>query len=290
MEKLQIRVSVLSQLNKIAKKVSIHDRSKQPTIIRTYYAKHLFNKITLGAQSILAIIKAGLSESEEIQLLDASSIASITRDIIEGYTVFQYLCIDNISQDELDFRLNLMTYHHGYDVIKLSKLFGFDENDELNYAMHLQNKFSAMSLEKNAIFNALDRKTQKRLLDGEKAYYWGTKGRTKVGLMSPEIESGIYRLFSTSVHTLPLGVSNSNEGILPGHTHFDQLNLIFLSIEVTSLYLALTTKSYLSLRRHLAQSITSNEKKYIKEVLDSKFIDKWAQLRKEYVEKYYTAA
>jgi len=285
MEKLQIRVNVLNQLSKIAKKITIHDHSKQPTIIRTYYAKHLFNKIALGARSILAIIKAGLSESEEIQLLDASSIASITRDIIEGHTVFQYLCIDNITENELDFRLNLMSYHHGYDVIKLSRLFGFDENDQFNYAMHLQKKISAMSLEKNAIFNALDRKTQKRLLDGEKAYYWGTNGRKKVGLISPETESGIYRLFSTSVHTLPLGVSNSNEGVLPGHTHFDQLNLIFLSVEVASLYLALTIKSYLNLRRHLAQSITSNEKKYIKEVLDSRLIEKWVQLRKEYVER-----
>lgn len=50
---------------------------------------------------------------------DFFSIASLTRNFIENYHIFFYIGVDNISEEERDFRLKLLNYHWNNEKYKL---------------------------------------------------------------------------------------------------------------------------------------------------------------------------
>jgi len=48
---------------------------------------------------------------KSLEFWDISSPAILIRGLVESYLVFYYLCIDNISKEESEFRYKLWVYH-----------------------------------------------------------------------------------------------------------------------------------------------------------------------------------
>lgn len=96
------RIKDLKKLLDITELVSQID-NKFASSIRTLEAQKIYEKISLHAHSFY---KLWPTDNESIKLLDASSLASIARNIFEATKVYNYLCERGISEEEFELRPN----------------------------------------------------------------------------------------------------------------------------------------------------------------------------------------
>jgi hypothetical protein len=72
-------------------------------------AQDCFGKIVANGHSVLTLIPDKI-ESKGVDI-DASGIASLTRDLIEAYDIFFYLCLEKVSKRVRAFRTQLYIHH-----------------------------------------------------------------------------------------------------------------------------------------------------------------------------------
>ena len=167
-----------------------------------FYASLLFTKLCTCSISI-----RNLSPKPELIGKDAhwdfGSVASLTRNIIECYLVFFYLCIDKCSKDEWDARWRLMNLHDHMSRTKLFQSMG--EDVENNKDANNIKKDVLLALNNNVWFQKFTQKQQKHYLKGNTAFF---KSQDEI------IESSggnisefryIYRFLSNNTHSFPMG-------------------------------------------------------------------------------------
>lgn len=211
-------------------------------------------------------------------------MASIARNIIEIHNIFQYICERGISEEEFDFRTSLMGLHHGNGIIKVLQKLGFPDDDDEVIVLHENlTCYQAMtSLRTNNIFLSLDKKQQNDILKANRVYL-KQRINNKTCPVTPDVESGIYNLLSNSLHSFPLGLSNYDGG--SKIYHLSSYNMMFLSMEATILYLSSSLLQYQRLRSVLSKLLTSEQKKFIKDVNNSEYLYMWIDSRINLAEK-----
>jgi hypothetical protein len=257
------RIHELRQLISSSTKLKTLRRDHPPTTIRAHHADQLFDKAVLHGLSFDRLL------SQSAETLDPGALASVARCIIEAHNVFSYLCETNVSDDEFMFRVALMGYHHAVDIEKTLSQLGFDGNEGMSLAFNsIAKEATLRELEQNAIFQALPAHEKKELREGKRAYGKGLKHRG--GPLPKQLESGIYRLLSSNVHSLPMGLFNGGR--------YNPLNIVgsvFVAMEVAIIYLASITRSYCRLRWKLGKLLTSEEKRFIRSLVTADFIKTW---------------
>lgn len=201
----------------------------------------------------------------------------MARNIIETCNVFHYVCEKRITKDEFIFRISLMSLHQKSDLTKILNAFSFTESDGLIRANDMGKRICLNMLNRNTHFLSYDEQQKEEFLKGRKAYYWNLV-KDWSSPLGRKIESGIYNLLSNSVHSFPIGVNNSEFGGTDNHLNL--YNLIFLSLEVSIIYLASTATFYLSVRPKLSQKVKNKDKALIKELISDFNIKEWIEYRK----------
>jgi hypothetical protein len=277
MKEPNIRIEELFKLEGIATKLSTLDREGvRPTTFRTHYAEEIYNSFILHLKSLIRLLPE--KEENPILVLDPSSLATITRMIIEIHNVFQYLCEKGIEESEFKFRIWLYDFHYHTQIIKILNQLEFDDNATRNFWLTASSNIAERELKNNAFFKSLDSKTQNDLLKGKKAYFWKSYN-PKNRPLPKHVESAIYNLLSNSVHSFPLGISNQRS-INSGHLNTE--SLLFITTEAAIIYSASLTKSYVGLRAKLTKELTIEERKYVKQLSKSNQINKWISYREWY--------
>ncbi|WP_248929287.1 hypothetical protein [Paenibacillus hamazuiensis] len=278
MEEAKFRTRELFDLVDISKRI-FQPNNYDVTTVRSLVAKRLAEKAILHSISFTRLWPA----YGEDEFLDSSSLASIARNIIEIHNVFQYVCERGISEEEFDLRYNVMELHQYNDLIRVLTKLGFPDDDEIIVAHKLNSGFySRRNIEENSIFKSLDLKKQKAILQTKEAYL-KERIKNKINPLTQEVESGIYNLLSNSLHSFPLGVSNYNS--YSDMYHLNSLNMMFLSMEVTIIYLASTLSLYIRLRPKISKLLTKDEKEYIKKMGNNSNVDYWIKYRIDYADK-----
>ncbi|MBY0159705.1 hypothetical protein H0178_28630 [Cytobacillus firmus] len=267
------RIKDLKKLLDITELVSQID-NKFASSIRTLEAQKIYEKISLHAHSFY---KLWPTDNESIKLLDASSLASIARNIFEATKVYNYLCERGISEEEFELRLHTMFMHDSMGREKILRKFGFTYHDDNIQVNSITSTYAQGILEQNSLFNNLDEKLKNKILKGEKAYLHDRVSKSRT-LFTKEFESGIYNLLSNSVHSYPLGLNNYSGGLSEGF-HLGMYHLIVIAIEVSVINLASVLDAYLGLRKY--KSLLDKEcLLFIKSLISTKNFMLWLEGRK----------
>lgn len=102
----------LEYITGVAWNMSVDTHEREVNNWRLEYCSYIFGKLCLHAQAILQLKpELEIKERYAISTWDISSIAVLIRALIETYYVFFYLGIDNVGDEELEFRYRLWKYH-----------------------------------------------------------------------------------------------------------------------------------------------------------------------------------
>ncbi|MCY8454148.1 hypothetical protein MOC98_14945 [Bacillus spizizenii] len=222
-------------------------------------------------------------EKKDLRFLDVGTLVSISRNIIETHNVYNYLCEIGISSSELSFRMELLAYYQSKCTVNILKKLGFDEHDSM---MQLHSNFVTNPENLSADypeFDSLDKTTKRQIIRGKKPYL-NYRIKRKMSTVNEDVEKGIYNLFSNSVHSFPLGMSNYDR--FKRSNHLDNNQLLIISLEVNIIYLASIIKSYITLRKSLGRKLKQHEKLLVRKLVSDENLKKWLENRKREGKKF----
>ncbi len=114
-EELNLYLELLQKLQFLYDKsfnLSIRTSGSNDISFKEENAKNIFARIVLLTIAILRILpRSKYFYDKSLEFWDISSPAILIRGLVESYLVFYYLCIDNISKEESEFRYKLWVYH-----------------------------------------------------------------------------------------------------------------------------------------------------------------------------------
>lgn len=267
----KVRIKELKKLHYIALKISPVGKRPTFTTMRTYFAEQIFEKTILIANSYLRLIPN--FDQKDPHQCDFSSLASLSRNLIELNHIYNYLCKNRLSKEELEFRIYLMGLHNSYEVKKILQKLNFSK-DYIEELFFISNMVCQSVLDKNSYFNGLNERVKKELRKGKKAFYQNKLGQ-KYFLSDQSIESGLYKLFSNHIHSFQLGIQtqffHSNEAPL------NLISLFFLSTEFTITCYADLLRSYMALRWKMCKHISEEDKVFVKHCRKKTQIKEWVK-------------
>ncbi len=110
----------------------------------------------------------------------------------------------------------------------------------------------------------MDKQTQSHILTGSKPTY----KRGDIGILEKDVESGLYNIFSSSIHSLYMGLGTSSiRHSLVYNGKITGIMILELSIETAIIYTAHVLKDYLNLRKRYYNHLSDNDKSDLKELM-----------------------
>ncbi|MHC5745284.1 MAG: hypothetical protein ACYTXT_25950 [Nostoc sp.] len=278
MTRLYSIIEKLHNVYEIGYKISILETGINCTTNRTYYGEMLFTKIVQHTGSVIRLLPNLETSNERWIDIDVSSIASLTRDVMEAFSVFNHICIDKLSKEEFEFRIHLLSHHQSCDMLKIIELLGFDSDNSTSSFYKWIKQCTSLYLTQSNFYQNLDIKVKQRLLKGEKAFLRNLSeiNNDSIGV---EAQSALYRLFSTSTHSFPLGIQNVTGG--GSSNPLNKQHLLSLSTRACVLYLSLSIRNYIRLRWRHGKLLTDEEKSFIHIESKRNFIEEWILTVKE---------
>lgn len=166
-KKYQEYLTALSLLTHEAFEINIYltevlVTKKEKVSNRSFVFLSIFSKIMLQANSVLILLPKKYSKmpdrTEDFRVVDLSSVASLTRDIIDADNILFYLFTDRVDISERKFRLLLYALH------------GFMKQKELLdivYGPHQEEKIAGVLKNINSIKNQLNANSFFKVLEQE---------------------------------------------------------------------------------------------------------------------------
>jgi hypothetical protein len=220
-----------------------------PTSFRTYYGHALFEKAVRHGRSIISLAETTVGPGPTIKL-DVAALCILARCIIEVHNAAAYLLETGISKDESDLRFQLFNLNHSSDLSKIKNRLGIVGGIWVDASLH----WSRAELSKNPVFKALDEPLQKKLMRGGSPYvhlrYSGPRP------LDPDLESGLYNLFSQSTHSFSLGLTSIVGGgsLTPAGTE----NQFLLAVDAAMIYLSTVALIYWRLRNRALKALPTD--------------------------------
>jgi len=245
----------------------------------------VFSKIALHANSILTILPKDdprkLYGTEDFRVVDLSSIASLTRDIIDADNTLFYLFTERIDDAEREFRLLLFGLH-GY--IRQKELINFvgGLHQEVMVA-NIVEKIDAFRnrLESNSFFKILEKemlenssrgrrakdifkRTEGRIENVKDAVFLTRKQITEVRGMDLSSFDAIYMFLSGHVHSFLMGTSLVGSAIALDEK---SLLLLLLIIRNASFYLCLAMIDTTILFPKTQEKLSSDSREVLQSIM-----------------------
>lgn len=168
-----------------------------PMTVSHSLASGMLGKICITAMSVQALYRG--HENKRLPFLDHSSIAVLCRAIIETSIMYWYL-MEEVSEDEWEFRLRVMKIHDAASRVRLFKPVIANEADNQRAVLQaLRIKLAAMPL-----FQKRTAQQQKKLSGGEVIYVNGMRSVVESMNFDETYFDSVYNYLSTYVHSTPL--------------------------------------------------------------------------------------
>jgi len=204
-------------------------------------ASRIFTRQTLTAFSLKRILpRPSMKTHHESILWDIGSIASLARNILEGYLAIYYFGIESISPEEAELRFFLLQLHKNVEWYEIVKASNPQDPSLKEYEEGIPNQ--KVRVKEHPFLNSLSDAQKNRALRGNEMY------KTKVDF---ENELRIcrnlrrdYRYLSNLVHPLPFSIEridfNKGRGVGsdPDVTH------CLLCLVIARVYLAAVTVGF----------------------------------------------
>jgi hypothetical protein len=169
---------------------------------RHYWASVLYTRVCVNSVSLLFLLPRNRYARAVFDHWDVTAVASLARDIVEGYLAFYYLCVDSVDQDEWNCRWNVFNLH---DCVSRQRLFERFDCDTEQVARFVQTAEELRRhLRRNRHFRSLSEKSQNLLLKGRNAYLFRQDEIIKRTTVDANYFRAMYEFLSTQIHALPM--------------------------------------------------------------------------------------
>lgn len=199
-------------------------------------ATQLYTRLTITSLSIVHLLPKNNIFPFEWEFWDFFSVASLTRNFVENYHMFFYIGVDNVSEEERDFRLKLLNYHWNNEKYKLYSDFRGDNTLLSEFEDNLP--IAKESLKNHVFFQSLDRRKKDKILSGNSAMYLTNKEISERISFNTEEFSLFYRLFSNHTHSSPLAYFTMSNERGRGEENEAELTYISMALDLCIKYLS----------------------------------------------------
>ncbi len=232
METKNAYLKELKELEKTVKDMECQKKGiKKLKSSKKVIASALFDKLLVTAKSYLKLLPFSSLHGSEEDDWDLSSIATLTRNIIENYNIFFYLIVDKVPKDEEYFRILLCELHSDverlkmYNSLKVEKEIVKKQREKINKIKD--------DIYKNTFYKSLDWDDRNELIKGKRPLYLsGTQINKKIDLdISNEEIEFVYRFTSNYIHSSPFSIHDIEEN--------EETDIIYITelLEVVNKYL-----------------------------------------------------
>ena len=225
---------------------------------RKVWACLLYTKICVTGTSIFILCPNSDIAEKKVPHWDFSSIFSLTRNVIECYQTFFYLCIEKISDDEFKARRQLFNLHDYYARKSLASFAGQNFNNE-EVTTQLSN-----ALKDTAYFKNLDQKQQKHFLKGDNAFFLNREEiETRMGNDKNHFKL-LYKLFSSNTHSYPMGFYGMLEGARgTGVKSEVEIGYHGLALEIVEQYIRRAANDIIEIFPDIKDKLTKKEVEHL---------------------------
>lgn len=245
----------------LARKLSIENTGREVDSWRAEYASYLFAKICGHAISLLKLqFTFSKSTTPDIaHIWDISSIAVLTRSIIDSYYVFYYLSIDECDKSESEFRRDLWNFHGAcqrFDMLKHIK-FGQSKLKEFEKSI-LTQKDKIMN---SSFYQSISNKDlQRDIRKGKVAILLSNSELSKRAGINQDFYKAYFNYLSAHVHGFPytfsqLKVFQANDS--------ESLHLVTIMIQVGIGYICHAVRDFVKLFPEQTGNLDARSKRLV---------------------------
>lgn len=181
--------------------------NKPAPLDRDFYSDRIFSKLLCHAITLKRIIPTGLTpiQQGQTELWDLSSTCALARALIESYDSLFYIAVDDIPDDEREFRLLLWELHAEERREKKLDLIGSKSPrvSEIKEDIGILREKIISHDFFNSISNNTKNKIQKR---NSPAFYLTHSERNKLAFIDHDYYTSSIMFLSAHVHTLPFSI------------------------------------------------------------------------------------
>lgn len=206
-------------------------------------ASWLYTKVITHIFSIYKLLpRSPFDNNSKNEIWDISSIAVLTRTIIDTYYVLYYIGVDEIEESLFDFRLLVFQYHSEHKRLQKIKLMNLDKNKYQNIEL----EFSKLKEEliKNEYFNKFDNELKRQIKKGKKAILLTNTEMSDLCGVSKDYYNLIFKDLSSYVHSYPFAINKLSSFRAGNNVSLDELGLI---VEYSLVYLSLSIRDFISI-------------------------------------------
>lgn len=201
-------------------------------------AVRIFTRQTLTGMSLRSILPFPTKQkNKEETLWDIPSIASLSRNILEGYLSILYFGTENVSEEEAELRFFLLQYHRNREWFSIRKQ--FNPNDPELKKFEEGQKEEKDRIKNHSFINKLTSAQKNKALKGHEIYK--TKADFETAYKACEGVRGEYQLLSNFVHPLPLSVERTDNVNGRGIASDTDVNYCIIALIIARRYLAAST-------------------------------------------------
>jgi len=199
-------------------------------------ANQLFTRLTVTSMSIIHLCPSNRIWGSSSQFWDFISVATLARNLIENYHAFFYIGVEEVTEDERSFRLDLFNFHLNNEKYKLYKEGGSAE--EILKEFEERFPLDREGLRTHPFFNSLPKEKAKKILKGDEAMILSQKEISGRLPFKTEEFVPIYRLFSNHTHSAPFAFFSQNNERGRGAENEAEVHYLAMTLDFCTKYLA----------------------------------------------------
>lgn len=230
-------------------------------------ASLIYTRQTLTALSLRAILpRPSAAKSQDSFLWDIGSIASLTRNLVEGYLSLHYFGVERVTEAEAELRFFLLQLHRNIEWYEIRKLTNpLDPSlKEFEEGIPTQKK----RLKEHPFLALLTSEQRNRALRGAEMYK--TKADFEKELAVCKGLRRNYRYLSNFVHPLPLSIERVDARRGRGIGSDADVSHCMLCLVLARVYLAASTVEFAD---HFPEALADRFKKEIDAIRSLSSVD-----------------
>ena len=219
-------------------------------------ANQLFVRMTITGMSIIHLLPENRVYPAEKPIWDMFSVASLTRNLLENYHILYYMAVENVSDDEREFRYYSSIFHLNSERHRLYKEFN-NTNILAEFETNLPG--AKQHLRTLPFFQHLSPTQQRKVLEGRSAMYLTHKEISERLPFLTEEFVGYYRLLSNHTHSTPFAYITMSNDRGRGKEGPAEINYLCLFLQLCDKYLSAAILDMISLFPECVDQLNENQ-------------------------------
>lgn len=201
-------------------------------------AMKLFTRQTLTGLSLTKLLpKPSVSKDIEYDLWDICSIASLTRNLLEGYLSLYYFGLEKISETEAELRFYRLQLHRNVEWYSIRKLYELSEEETKQFEEGILEQKNR--IKNHTSLQKLTSTKKNRVLQGAEMYMTKDEFEKKLPICKDLKRN--YKHLSNLVHPLPLSIERVDNVRGRGIGSEPDVNYSLICLMIARRYLAAST-------------------------------------------------